>query len=112
MNSTFPDKPMRKSSPPKTKNWKLPRYAGTLATQHLNMGEASPALRPHLCEFFLKYPGGKRKSACPDGRGSHTSDRGSGERASVHHLLRALHRGESLRLGCFVSLVFYFFKNI
>lgn len=48
--------------------------------------------------FFVIFPGGKRKGVRPEGRGGDTSDGSPGERASVHHLLRALHRGETTRL--------------
>ena len=42
-------------------------------------------------------------------RESHTSYRSSGERASVHHLLRALRRGQMDRLNksCFCLIVFF-----
>lgn len=48
-------------------------------------------LRSSMSLFILA--GGKRKGEGPKRGSSYTSDRSSRERASVHHLLRALHWG-------------------
>lgn len=44
-----------------------------------------------------KPSGGEGKGAGPERRSGHTNDGSPGERASVHHLLRTLHRGELSR---------------
>lgn len=70
--------------------------------QRLAWVDATPAPRLHFWIHFyilLQYfSGGKRKGVCPEGRGGYASEGSSGERASVHHLLRALHWGKTTSL--------------